>query len=472
MAEPRTRRPRRLHRRPLRACLVVALALGAAACGDDVTAPVTHDLLDQLNALPGVTAREIAPRYGYPRAFQLDITQPVDHRNPAGATFTQRAYLSHVDETAPMIFGAYGYGATEASGEELAGILQGNGVYVTHRFFPGSRPEPADWRYLDIWQAASDHHRIVTLLREIYPGTWVSAGASKSGMTPLFHRRFFPDDVDATVAYVAPIMFDLADPRFVPHLAATGTAEGRARIHDFQRRLLEHQDSLLWRFEAWFARNGLALSIDPGPTFEDEVDSYEWGFWQRHIFDYDDIPGPAAPYDEWIEHLATVTRMHFASDPWRDYFKAYVYQVHTQLGGPLIDKSHVQDLFRYERLDPQTEYGFPQGLSMAWDASAMEDFAQWIRTQGRGIVLIYGGVDPWTGGAIDVAGNPDVLKVIQPGADHQVRILGLDERGLVLSTLSSWLGLEISAVPERALRVAPPQSDLDLRLPPARLRLR
>ena len=460
------------HRRRACAWVVALLALCAAACGDDVVGPDTHDLLDRLNALPGVTAREIAPRYGYPRAFQLDITQPLDHANPGGATFTQRAYLSHVDEAAPMIFGAYGYGASEESGEEMAGLLQGNGVYVTHRFFPGSRPDPADWRYLDIWQAASDHHRIVTLLRQIYPGTWVSAGASKSGMTPLFHRRFYPDDVDATVAYVSPIMFALGDARFVPHLAATGTADGKARIHAFQRRLLEHQDSLLWRFEAWFARNGLDLSIAPGPTFEDEVDSYEWGFWQRHIYDYDDIPGPDAPYDDWIEHLATVTRLHFASDPWRDYFKAYVYQVHTQLGGPLVDQSHVEDLFRHERLDPWTEYDFPQGLPMEWDGSAMEDVAQWIRSQGERIVLIYGGVDPWTGGAIDVAGNPDVLKVIQPGADHGVKILDLDQQGLVLSTLGSWLGMDISAVPARALRVAPPQADLDLRRALPRVRLR
>jgi len=291
-------------------------------------------------------------------------------------------------------------------------------------------------------------------------------------LDPLFHRRFFPEDVDATVAYVSPVMFGLEDARFVPHLAGTGTPEGRERIHAFQRRLLEHQDSLLWRFEAWFARNGLDFTILPGPTFEDVVDSYEWGFWQRHVFAYDDIPDPDAPYDEWIEHLATVTRMHFASDPWRDYFKAYVYQVHTQLGGPLVDKSHLQDLFRHERLDPRTEYGFPPDLAMTWDGSAMEDVAHWIKAQGEGIVLVYGGVDPWTGGAIDVAGNPHVLEVIQPGADHQVKILDLDERDVVLSTLGSWLGLAISAVPARALRVAPPESDLDPRLAPTRGRLR
>ncbi len=447
------------------------LALFLAACGD-ATAPDTGDLLDRLNALPGVTATEIPPHYGYPRQFLLEITQPVDHDAPHGPTFVQRAWLSHAGEDRPMVFGAYGYGASEESGEELAGLLQANGLYVTHRYFPGSRPQPTDWSHLDIRQAAADHHRIVTLLREIYPGKWVSAGASKSGMTPLFHRRFWPGDMDATVAYVSPLMFELDDPRFLPWLAATGTPEGRAAIHAFQRRLLEHEDDLLPLFRAWFAANGLALSVPAGPVFESAVRSYAWGFWQRHVFDYGDIPGPDTPRDAWITHLATVVRLHYDSDPWRDYFKAYAYQVHTQLGGPAVDHSHLEGLFRQQPLDPRVEYDFPAGLSLTWDGgAAMRDVAQWLRTEGDRIVLIYGGVDPWTGGAIDVGGNTRIVKVIQPGGDHQTRIgsLGAADRAQVLTALESWLGMDLAAAPARGIVVPPHEADLALRAGPMAL---
>jgi len=387
----------------------------------------------------------------------------VNHDDPKGPTFTQRAWLSHAGEDRPMVFGAYGYGASEESGEELAGILQANGLYVTHRYFPGSRPDPTDWRYLDIRQAAADHHRIVTLLKEIYPGKWVSAGASKSGMTPLFHRRFWPADVDATVAYVAPIMFEVDDPRFLPWLAATGTPEGKAAIHDFQRRLLENEEVLLPYFRAWFAANGLTLSVPAGPIFESAVRSYEWGFWQRHVFGYADIPGPDTPRDAWIAHLATTVRLHYDSDPWRDYFKAYAYQVYTQIGGAAVDHSHLEGLFRQEPLDPHVEYDFPPGLAMTWDGgAAMRDVAQWLRTDGDRIVLIYGGVDPWTGGAIDVGANARVVKVIQPGGDHQTRILNLDagSRTKVLAALESWLGMDLAAAPARGIAVPPPEPDL------------
>jgi hypothetical protein len=454
-------RSARQERLGARAIFLACLALGVAACGGTTGPSSGDDLLQQLDALPGVSAREIAAHYGYPRAFELDVVQPVDHANPAGPSFTQRAYLSHAGEELPMVFGAYGYAATEQSGEELAEILRGNGLYVTHRYFPGARPDPADWRHLDIRQAAADHHRIVTLLKEVYPGTWVSAGASKSGMTALFHRRFYPSDVGATVAYVSPLMFEVNDERFLPWLAALGTPEARAHLHAFQRRLLEHRDGLLPLFAAWFPRNGYAMSLPPGPAFESAVVSYEWEFWQRHVFDFDDIPDVEAPYEAWIDHLAAVVRLYYSSDTWRDFFKAYVYQVHTQIGGAAIDATHLRDLVRHEPLDPHVEYGLPADLPLAWDGgAAMRDVLLWIQTEADRVVLVYGGLDPWTGGAIDTAGNPRIVKLIQGGADHQVRILNLDRRDEVLAVLGSWLGVPVT--PPAAARGRAPGGEPEL----------
>ena len=57
-----------------------------------------------------------------------------------------------------MVFAPSGYGTTPQSGQELAGILQTSCLNVTHRFFPEARPEPLDWQYLTLRQAADDHH--------------------------------------------------------------------------------------------------------------------------------------------------------------------------------------------------------------------------------------------------------------------------------------------------------------------------
>ena len=69
---------------------------------------------------------------------------------------------------------------------------------------PRRGPRRPTGRKLNIWQAATDHHRIVEALKPLYAGKWISTGASKGGMTSIYHRRFYPGDVDGTVAYVAP----------------------------------------------------------------------------------------------------------------------------------------------------------------------------------------------------------------------------------------------------------------------------
>src|SRR4030042_6917423 len=77
---------------------------------------------EKLHDLPGVEITEIEPLLGHPYAFQMDITQPVDHNNPDGNSFTQRAYLHHVDESLPIEFGPSGYAVTSRTGQELSGI--------------------------------------------------------------------------------------------------------------------------------------------------------------------------------------------------------------------------------------------------------------------------------------------------------------------------------------------------------------
>jgi hypothetical protein len=434
--------------------LAVALAL-LPACEDHSIGPVDRpaDLLDRLNALPGVVAREISPYWGYPRAFELDITQPVDHENPNGATFTQRAYLSHVDTLLPMVFAPNGYASNWKSGQELAGILQTNCLNVTHRYFRDSRPEPTDWELLRVRQSAADHHNIVTLLKQLYPRQWISTGASKSGETVLFHRRWYPDDVDATVAYVAPLLFSAGDPRFMPYVRSRGTEEGREKIHQFQRMLLERKESLIPVFGQWFEDRGYAMSIPLGPTFEGEARSYEWGFWQRKIFEYDAIPGPDATNDEIIDHLATVTRLWGSSDEGREYFQAYVYQALTEIGYPETYYPYLEDLFTYGYLDTKDEYDFPAHLEFTYRPETVPDVLSWLQTQGDGIIYIYGSVDPWTAGAVELTGQADALKIIQEGADHGVRIEELDQRELVMSTLERWLGINFPSFASRGISI-------------------
>lgn len=431
--------------------IICLLLITFLSCHRTTTEPESSDILQKLQDLPGVTVVEIVPHYGYPRAFQIDITQPVDHNHPNGQQFTQRMYLSHVDESMPMVFAPNGYGASEWSGQEIAGILETNCLNVEHRYFPNSRPNPLDWQYLTIEQSANDHHRIVTVFKQIYQGSWVSSGASKSGMTCLFHRRYFPDDVEATLAYVSPFMFSTADDRFAQHLKNNGTEKDWERIHEFQRMVLENRENLLMPFQQWFFRNGYLYSGDPNKDLEGSVLEYDWSYWQRHVYESSQIPDEDASDQEIINHLAEVVRLYYESDNWEGYFDPWIYQAFTEIGYPARQYDHLEDLLDFEWKNDSKAVFDPYGVDLSYQPETMQDIYQWLLTEGDGIIYIYGSVDPWTGGAIELNGQVDALRFIHPGGDHSVKIADLAEQQVIMAKLEEWMGIEIGSIAKRAI---------------------
>ena len=69
-----------------------------------------------------------------------------------------------------------------------------NMIFVEHRYFLESTPEPCDWQYLTAENSAEDLHAMTTAFKTLYPGKWISTGISKGWQTSLLYRVFFPDD--------------------------------------------------------------------------------------------------------------------------------------------------------------------------------------------------------------------------------------------------------------------------------------
>ncbi len=426
------------------------------SCGDKATEPerpvIVVDVLERLNGLAGVTAAEITPQNTHAeREFQLDITQPLDHNNPDGPVFTQRVYLSHVSENAPVLFYTGGYRANPTSIQELAPLLQANHVFTTHRFFEDAEPDPMDWTYLTVAQAAADHHHVVEVLKQIYTGVWVSTGHSKSGKTALFHRRFYPDDVTATVAYVAPIPQGHPDPRYMEWLEAMGTEECRDRMKAYQRAVLRKSDSLNTLLGDWFTYEGHTLSIDTNLVLEWLVTEYRFTFWGELPADCSTVPDSTASAQDLMGHLiSTCWHAFMYSDTWREYYYPWHYQAFTETGGFYQDADHLRDYLTSvtpEQLEDSLLC--PPGVDLTFRPETMEDVYQWLKTQGNNIIYIYGGNDYITAAAVDPDPSTNALLVIQPGGDHGVRLPDLDQRELVLATLEQWTGIELTGDGQR-----------------------
>lgn len=427
-------------RRILFACLVFLVALPAFA-----TDPVT--LRDQLLALPGVTSVTQVTSPAPPAGtyfFRISFTQPVDHNNPAGPTFQQRVTLLHRDEAKPTVLITDGYSTSNNPTQgELTYYLQSNQVRVEHRFFVSSTPNPADWSKLDIWQSASDLHAITQSLKGIYTAGWVSTGASKSGMTSTYYRYYFPNDVVATVPYVAPSSHGTSDPRYVTFLGNVGPADCRLALRNFQKAALQKREAILPLIPD---SDGYTV-LGKDRALEFAVLELPFAFWQygdQTLCPY--VPAPTATAQELLDFIDWIIGVAFYADPTLDFYKSYFYQSATQLGGPKYDERNLRALLRYPGQDIPENYP-PLGVPKTFDASMMTKVEQWVRSKGKRFVFIYGANDPWSTGPFDVKPANDSYRYFVYGdpGNHGANLTKLSqaERDFVLAKLNTWLGVPV-----------------------------
>ncbi|MDP9794936.1 hypothetical protein J2S43_003448 [Catenuloplanes nepalensis] len=447
--------------------LVLVLALIAPA----VPASAADDLADRLSAIPGLTIVSESAPAGY-RFFVLTYRQPADHRHPERGTYEQRLTLLHRSLDAPVVLATSGYGlpaTPTASRTEPARLLDANQVSVEHRFFMPSRPSPADWSDLTIWQEATDEHRIVTALKSVYSGKWIQTGASKGGMTSVYHRRFYPGDVDGVVAYVAPndVLNDL-DGAYDRFFATVGDAACRRALDDMQREALKRRDRLVPRLEADAATNGWTFTRTLGTadrSFEMTVLDTVWAFWQyRTAADCASVPPATATDDEVYAWFDAVAGWSFYTDQTLEYYWPYYYQAATQLGWPSLRFDHLRGLRDYPGLYSALS-ALPRELRKPHNPFPMIDVDLWVRASAPRMLFVYGQNDPW-GAEAFTPSHRDSYRYVAPGANHGANIsrLAPADAEAATATLRRWANVTVTS--DDSARVAPlPFDDM---LPPAR----
>ncbi|MFF9620086.1 S28 family serine protease [Streptomyces griseosporeus] len=460
-------------RKALRWLLALTVLIGtlstagaATAAEPDATAGST-DIKDQLLSIPGMSLIQEKPYPGY-RYFVLNYTQPVDHRNPAAGTFQQRITVLHKDVSRPTVFYTSGYNvSTNPSRREPTQIVDGNQVSLEYRFFTPSRPAPADWSKLDIWQAASDQHRVFTALKPIYSKNWLATGGSKGGMTATYYERFYPRDMDGVVAYVAPNdVVNREDSAYDRFFATVGTKECRDRLNAVQREALVRREPLEKKYAAYAADNGYTFttigSLDR--AYEAVVLDYVWGFWQYSLLsDCDTIPANAATAsdDEIWNSVDEISGFSAYTDQGLETYTPYYYQAGTQLGAPTIHFPHIEK--QYIRYGYQPPRNFvPRDISMKFQPWAMRDVDTWVRHNARHMLFVYGQNDPWGAERFRVdKGAKDAYVFTAPGLNHGANVAGLvpDQKALATARILEWAGL-----PAATTAQAKPLARFDARL--------
>ncbi|MGP3954310.1 S28 family serine protease [Streptomyces sp. 7N604] len=425
---------------------------GAQAGAATAAEPGTKDIKDRILAIPGMSLIEEKPVDGY-RYFVLNYTQPIDHRHPSKGTFKQRLTLLHKATDRPTVFYTSGYNvSTTPSRSEPTRITDGNQVSLEYRFFTPSRPDPADWSKLDIWQAASDQHRIFKALKRIYGKNWLATGGSKGGMTATYFRRFYPHDMDGTVAYVAPNDVDnREDSAYDTFFEGVSTKECRDDLNAVQREALVRRDGMTERYAKWAKDNGATFntvgSLDK--AYESVVLDFVWAFWQYSSEkDCADVPKPTASTEDLYNYVDTISGFSFYTDQGLEPYTPYYYQAGTELGAPTLQYAHLKGLLRYPGYFTPRAY-VPRDIPMKWKNGVMRDVDRWVRHRSERMLFVYGQNDPWGAEPFKVGkGAEDSYVFTAPGANHGANIAGLkeDQKAKATAEVLEWAGVAPAAV--------------------------
>lgn len=416
------------------ALLMVSLSLSAQT-----------ELQQKLGKISAITQSKPLESTKFVEKYVTSFTQPLDHRHPEKGSFSQRVIVFHAGFDRPTVIVTEGYGASYALRpgyrEEISELFNTNMIFVEYRYFLESTPEPKDWQYLTAENSADDLHAVTTAFKEIYPEKWIATGISKGGQTATLYRTFYPDDVDISVPYVAPLCYGVEDGRHEPFLHKVSTAEDRKAIEDFQLEVLKRKATLLPRFEKYCGDKKYSFRRPLEEIYDYSVLEYSFALWQWGT-PVNTIPAVTASDDELFKHLLAISEPgYFAEDgPNTSFFV----QAARELGYYGYD---VRPFKKYLSIKTGKDYlrrlMLPEELKdMPFDKTLARKITKFLKENDPKMIFVYGQNDPWTAAGVTwLKGKKNIHVFVQPGGSHLARIATLPEpmKEEAVALLKKWL---------------------------------
>lgn len=421
----------------------------AYPCDDD-------DVEGSWRAVPGVTtitAADCGDFVAGARCFDVTFAQPIHHDRPS-PTFEQHLQLVHRGCGEPMVIADWGYAGFPVFYEaELSSLWGTNALNVEHRFQGNSVPADPDWDWtaLTIANGAADQHALIRELRQLYGAPWISTGASKGGVTALYHHYLHPDDLDGTVPYVAPASLGREDGAYQGYLAATLPACAQA-VRDVQ------VAALTTRRAAGIA----AFEPDWGDAAEITLEQYvwfaDWGFWQYGgVGACGEVPTAETSDAAFFAYLRNLVEVGPRALPGQDARSDFAlnYEWLTEQGFADQINAEVRALLTFPAYSMAADFeaNLPEVPLPAYDGSVTAAMRAWAPTA-PATVLLYGEYDPWSGGAVDAPTEAGSALFVVPAANHGAGLEGLPPAEFAAATalISDMLG---RAPQTRAIHRAP-----------------
>ena len=402
------------------------------------------DLERSLFNLPDVIFTPIKTPDNYEAAYKLMIKQPLDHKRPEAGYFYQKVYFSYKGQDRPTAIITNGYNKGGNNVTEVAELLDANQLNVEHRYFGESSPDSLDYTYLNFEQVTADLHHIRMLFDHILPGKWISTGISKGGTTTIFYKYFYPNDVDVSIPYVAPLNYEYEEKRIYEFLEKVGTQQCRTDMLELQKRLLEEGEDNLQDLN-WFVKGkGLSFTyLTLGEAFEYAVLELPFSFWQ-YGQDCSKIPSEENTREERLQYLLDIVGVDFYSDGDMQAYASHYYQSANEMGYYGYETDAFRGLLKFLPYEPHPHAAFtPNKMEVEWEGTLTNKVADWIKVNGSQMIYINGAIDTWSATAVQPSEGVDALWYFLEGrhhADARIRSMSKEQKELMLRKIDEWLG--------------------------------
>lgn len=410
----------------------------------------SNGLVAKLNCLEGVEVVKESVSSDGLKLIELHFTQPMNHDDFDAKKFKQRVVLHHRSFQEPMLLQTSGYLIFSVRLAHIARYFNLNQIQVEHRYFSSSIPSDPDWSYLNIRQSAHDFHAITLAFKKLYPKPWINNGASKGGMTSIYHKYFFPDDLAGTVADVAPLSFSTQDKRYNRFLENVGGKDlkyCREKLKRMQIRLLKNRYVLLPQISGDFYRLGGAEV-----AFEHSIIEAPFVFWQYGKTSSCDLVSAEGDINTIFNFFQTFSRVSGYEDSGIDQFSPYYFQSATELGGPGAITKHLDHLIYFDfSLSQYT----PRGVATPYSSTSMLEVRDWAMKTAENIIYVYGEFDPWSAGEFPLSNTgKNTHKFVVSKGNHSANFTKLDakQKNKAVSIMESWLKKELPSQTEKQLK--------------------
>ncbi len=409
----------------------------------------TTAFMRQLIGLKGISEVKPLESDKFSEKYLMNIEQFIDPNNPAIGTFNERIVVGFKGYDHPTVIvteGYYGdYALNPRYEEELCAMFDANLVFCEYRYFGASTPEPCNWDYMTVDNSLADYHNIRLTLGNIFSGKWISTGISKGGQTTMFYRATYPEDMDISVSYVAPLNRSVEDGRHEKFLAKqVGTKQERKAIVAAQQELMRRKQRLMPKFKEYCDSKNYTFYIPLEDVYDYDVLEYPFALWQWGT-PVSTIPALDASDDEWFSNFLTVAEPDYFAYP--NKYMPFDVQAARELG---YYGYSLKAIKKWASVKSTKGYlkqiMLPAELrNIEFDPTLYNRTVKYLKDNDPQHIFIYGEIDPWSAsgvaGWLDCSKKANMRVYVQPRGSHLARIGNMpdDMRQEIVDRLTKWL---------------------------------